>query len=104
VNQTTGKRKSNSIVIKMFPPDRTQRSGTRKTEVLTFSVPPEMRRMIDDLAKQESRTRSVLIREAITRYIAEEKKAQIYRYAEQKALEKGITEDQIEEIIDAERE
>ncbi len=79
-------------------------SGTRKTEVLTFSVPPEMRKMIDDLAKQESRTRSELIREAIRRYIAEEKWAQIYRYAEQKALEKGITEDQIEEIIAAERE
>jgi len=61
-------------------------------------------KMIDDLAEQENRTRSELIREAIRRYIAEEKWAQIYRYAEQKALEKGISEDQIEEIIDAERE
>jgi len=40
--------------------------------------------MIDDLAEQENRTRSELIREAIRRYIAEEKWAQIYRYAEQK--------------------
>ena len=104
MNQSTGKRKSNRIVVKTLSPDRTQRSDTRKTEVLTFSVPPEMRKMIDDLAKQESRTRSELIREAIRRYIAEEKWAQIYRYAEQKALEKGITEDQIEETIDAEKE
>jgi len=102
VNQT--KRKSNRKVIKAISLHKTKRSGTRKTAVLTFSEPPEMGKMIDDLAEQENRTRSELIREAIRRYIAEEKWAQIYRYAEQKALEKGITEDQIEEIIDAERE
>lgn len=102
MNQTKGK--NNRKVIKAISPHKTKRSGTRKTAVLTFSVPPEMGKMIDDLAEQENRTRSELIREAIRRYIAEEKWAQIYRYAEQKALEKGITEDQIEEIIDAERE
>lgn len=98
------KRKSNGKVIKAISHHKTQRSGTRKTEVLAFSVPPEMGKIIDDIAEQEGRTRSELIREALRRYIAEEKWAQIYRYAEQKAFEKGITEDQIEEIIDAERE
>jgi CopG family transcriptional regulator/antitoxin EndoAI len=53
--------------------------------------------------KKENRTRSELIREAIRRYIEEKEWEEIYRYGEKKAIEKGITEDQVEDIIDARR-
>ena len=53
--------------------------------------------------KEEARTRSELIREALRRYVEEQEWKKIYRYGEMTAREKGITEDQVESIIDARR-
>jgi CopG family transcriptional regulator/antitoxin EndoAI len=76
---------------------------SRATQVISFSVPPEMGKKIRRLMKKENRTRSELIREAIRRYVEEREWEEIYRYGERKAREKGITEDQVEDIIDARR-
>jgi CopG family transcriptional regulator/antitoxin EndoAI len=75
----------------------------RTTKTVTLSLPPEMVDKIDELMKEEGRTRSELLREALRRYAEEQEMKKIYRYGEIKAREKGITEDQIEDMIDARR-
>jgi CopG family transcriptional regulator/antitoxin EndoAI len=75
----------------------------RTTKTITLSLPPEMVDKIEELMKEEGRTRSELLREAVRRYAEEQEMKKIYRYGEIKTRERGITEDQIEDIIDARR-
>jgi metal-responsive CopG/Arc/MetJ family transcriptional regulator len=75
----------------------------RTTKTVTLSLPPEMVDKIEELMKEEGRTRSELLRGALRRYAEEQEMKKIYRYGEIKARKKGITEDQIEDIIDARR-
>lgn len=75
----------------------------RTTKTISLSIPPEMAKKIQELMKEEDRTRSELIREALRRYMEEQEWKKIYRYGEIKAREKGITEDQVESIIDVHR-
>lgn len=76
----------------------------RATKTITLSLSPEMLDKIEELMKEEGRTRSELLREALRRYAEEQEWKKIYRYGELKARERGITEDQIEDIIDAHRQ
>lgn len=76
----------------------------RATKTITLSLSPEMLDKIEELMKEEGRTRSELLREALRRYAEEQEWKKIYRYGELKAREKGITEDQVEDIIDAHRQ
>jgi CopG family transcriptional regulator/antitoxin EndoAI len=76
----------------------------RATKTITLSLSPEMLDKIEELMKEEGRTRSELLREALRRYAEEQEWKKIYRYGGLKAREKGITEDQIEDIIDAHRQ
>jgi CopG family transcriptional regulator/antitoxin EndoAI len=75
----------------------------RTTKTITLSLPPEIVDKIEGLMKEEGRTRSELLREALRRYAEEQEMKRIYRYGEIKARQRGITEDQIEDIIDARR-
>ena len=77
----------------------------RTPKTISLSVPPEMAKKIKGLMKEEGRTRSELIREALRRYMEEQEWEwkKIYQYGEMKVREKKITEDQIESIIDAHR-
>lgn len=75
----------------------------RTTKTISLSIPPGMAKKIQELMKEEDRTRSELIREALRRYMEEQEWKKIYRYGEMKAREKGITEDQVESIIDVHR-
>jgi len=75
----------------------------RTTKTISLSLPPEMAEKVKELMEKEGRTRSELIREALRRYAEEQEWKEIYRYGEMKAKQKGITEDQVEDIIDARR-
>jgi CopG family transcriptional regulator/antitoxin EndoAI len=75
----------------------------RTTKTITLSLPPEMVDKIEELMKEEGRTRSELLREALRRYAEEQEMRKVYRYGEIKARRRGITEDRIEDIIDARR-
>jgi len=75
----------------------------RITKTITLSIPPTMADQIDRLMKQEGRTRSELFREALRRYVEDQEWKKIYRYGARKARQRGITEDQIEDLIDARR-
>ena len=46
--------------------------GTRSTKVYSITMPPEMGRQAEQLAKRESRTMSELMRESFRRYQMEE--------------------------------
>jgi metal-responsive CopG/Arc/MetJ family transcriptional regulator len=73
----------------------------RTTATYTISLPPEMAEKVDELMKKEKMTRSELFREALRRYFEEQEWKEIKRYGRMKAKEKGISEDQIEDIVDA---
>lgn len=76
----------------------------RTTKTITISLPPEMTAQIEEIMREEGRTRSELFREALRRYITERRWQNLYRYAEMKGKEKGITtEEQVNELIHARR-
>ncbi len=75
----------------------------RTSKIVTLSLPPDMVDKIGQLMREEGRTRSELLREALRRYAEEQEWKKIYRYGEIKAREKGMKEDRIEDIIDARR-
>ena len=72
----------------------------RSTVTITVSLPPEMLSKIEEFMKKEGRTRSELVREALRRYFQEQEWKEIIRYGARVAKERGITEDQVEEIVD----
>lgn len=44
---------------------------SRRTKTITFSLPPEMAALVDEIKKDEGRTTSELLREALRRYMHE---------------------------------
>ena len=62
-----------------------------------------MDKKISALMKKEGRTRSELLREALRRYMEEQEWKETLRYGRMRAKERGITEDQVEDIVDAYR-
>ena len=75
----------------------------RVTKTVTLSLPPEMDKKMSAMMKKEGRTRSELLREALRRYMEEQEWKETLRYGRMRAKEKGITEDQVEDIVDAYR-
>jgi len=51
----------------------------RKTQVLGFSVPPEVAEEYERLAKREGRSKSELFREMITAYTAKREEEEFFR-------------------------
>jgi len=76
----------------------------RTTTTFCISLPPEMAEKVSELMKKEKRTRSELCREALRRYFEEQEWKEIVRYGRTKAREKGIIEDQVEDMVNASRE
>ena len=75
----------------------------RTTKTITISIPPEMEGQIEELMRLEGRTRSELLREALRRYIRDREWRELLRYGQCKAMEAGIPEEEIEDIVDAYR-
>ena len=75
----------------------------RTTKLVTISIPSIMEEKINELIKKEGTTKSELIREALRQYIEEKELEELLKYGRKKAIEKGITEDQIEDIVDSYR-
>ena len=64
---------------------------TRKTKTITFSLLPEMAEQVQEVMRQEGRTMSELIREALRNYIEEREWLRTIRYERLKAREEGIS-------------
>lgn len=74
----------------------------RSSKVLTVSLPQDMFKQAEKIAKDENRTRSELFREALRQYIASRERWQeIRRWGGDSAKELGIkSEADVERLID----
>lgn len=78
----------------------------RQTKVVNLSLPADVFAEVDRMAKEERKPRSEILREALKRYVASEKRwQQIRKWGEQTAEKYGIKdEDDVERIVDECRE
>lgn len=72
----------------------------RNTKLVTISMMPELLKQVENLAKEEHRTKSELLREALREYLIKKEGQRLSRIGQMKAAELGIkTEDDIERLI-----
>ncbi len=76
----------------------------RTTTTFSISLPPEMAEKVREFMEKEERTRSELFREALRRYFEEQEWKELAKYGRMKARERGISEAQVEDIVNASRE
>lgn len=73
----------------------------RLTKLISISIMPDFLREVEKVAKEENRTKSELIREALRRYIEDREWEKLTRYARMKSAETGIkTEEDIQRVVD----
>lgn len=58
----------------------TNRPTNRHTKTITFSLPPEMAEQVHDVMREDGRTMSELIREALRNYMEEREWLRTIRY------------------------
>lgn len=63
-----------------------------------------MAEKVQEFMDKEERTRSELFREALRRYFDEQEWKELIKYGRMKTKELGISEDQVEDIVDGSRE
>ena len=72
----------------------------RTTRTITFSLPPEMAERVDEVMKQQGRSRSEFLREAVLRYMEECEWRQLLQYGEAKARKKGIGPEDVARLVE----
>ncbi len=71
----------------------------RTTRILSLSLPPDLVREAERVAKQEGRTKSELFREALRRYVEERRWRELQRYGASRARRLGMTEVDVEHAV-----
>ena len=71
----------------------------RNSKVVSITLPPEMARDAEKLAKREKRTMSELMREAFRRYQREREWDEANAYGRAKAGQLGLTEADVVRIV-----
>ena len=71
----------------------------RTTQVVSLSLPPDLVREAERIAKQEGRTKSELFREALRRYIEERRWRGLQRYGAGRARRVGMSEGDVERAV-----
>jgi CopG family transcriptional regulator / antitoxin EndoAI len=71
----------------------------RTTRILSVSLPPDLVREAERVAKQEGRTKSELFREALRRYVEERRWRRLQRYGASRVRRLGMTEAGVERAI-----
>lgn len=72
----------------------------RTTRTITFSLPPEMADRVDAAIKQQGRSKSEFLRNAVLRYMEEPEWRQLLRYGETKAREKGLGPEDVADLVE----
>lgn len=72
----------------------------RTAKVISISLPPDMNEEIQELAREERRSISELMREALRQYIALNTWKRAQKYARKVAKKKNIKPEDIEDIIE----
>ncbi|MFH1238915.1 MAG: ribbon-helix-helix domain-containing protein [bacterium] len=62
----------------------------RKNAIATFSLPPDIMEQTEELVKEEKKTRSEIVREAIAQYYSSYKWRKLQKVAVKKAGKLGI--------------
>jgi CopG family transcriptional regulator/antitoxin EndoAI len=75
----------------------------RTTRILSLSIPPELLRQAERVAKEEGRTKSELFREALRRYLEERRWRALQRYGQTQMRRLGLTETDIERAVEESR-
>ena len=76
----------------------------RTTKTWTVSLPPGLVREAERTAREEDRTRSELVREALRAYIEERRWRKLQRDTAARAAVLGLrSEDDVERLVDANR-
>lgn len=71
----------------------------RTTRILSLSLPPDLAREAERVAKEEGRTKSELFREALRRYVEERRWRLLQRYGAERARKAGVTEADVERVV-----
>jgi CopG family transcriptional regulator/antitoxin EndoAI len=71
----------------------------RSTRTLSITLPPEMLKRAQSIAKRESRTMSELVREALRHYDRQAWWDEVNAYGRQRAEERGLRERDVERLI-----
>ena len=70
------------------------------TQIINISLPSDLLKLADQIAKKEIRSRSELFREAIRSYVLRKKKwEELFSYSERKAKTRKIRGKDIEKLI-----
>jgi metal-responsive CopG/Arc/MetJ family transcriptional regulator len=72
----------------------------RTIRTITFSLPRDMADRVEDMVKQEGRSRSALLREALSRYMEESEWRQLLRYGEQRTREQKISPEDVSRLVE----
>ena len=75
----------------------------RTTKILSLSLPPELLREAERVAKKEGRTKSELFREALRRYLQERRWAALRLYGAGQARKLRLSEADVEPLISVDR-
>ncbi len=73
---------------------------SRTTKTITFSLSPEMADRVDEAMKQQGRSRSEFLREAVLRYIEECEWRRLLQYGEDRARGKGIGPEDVAGLVE----
>jgi len=71
----------------------------RTSKTLSLSLSPELAREVERIAKREGKTRSEVFREALRRYIQEQRWTDLRRYGCQQARKLGIREPDVQRLV-----
>lgn len=72
----------------------------RATKLVTISVLPDLLHKIDEIAKEDSRTRSELWREVMRRYVADRELKRLQGYGDKQAKKVGLKEKDVQRLVD----
>jgi CopG family transcriptional regulator/antitoxin EndoAI len=67
---------------------------------MTLSLPPDMVKLLEDISKEENRTKSELFREALRKYINDKRWLQIRQWGLKTAQDLGISgEEEVDMLV-----
>ena len=72
----------------------------RTTKTITFSLSPEMAVRVDEALKQQGKSRSEFLREAVLRYIEECEWRRLLQYGDERARERGIGPGDVANLVE----
>ncbi len=70
-----------------------------KSKIISISLPPDMTNEVQDMAKEERRSVSEIIREAFRQYAANKALSDVRKVARKSAKKKNIKPEDIEHIV-----